>query len=153
MYVVTTSTQSQNIRISNIISDTQVDLSSTVGGNLVFSSQVIKLYYPTSYTKQEKYCAPSAVGVVSSFVSPATIPYNQGTGSKSSFAAYFNTAPKVGQLVSCAVGGSTSVGIKGAMQEDTLITNVSGSSNPYTVTLSKTYIGCLLYTSPSPRDS
>ena len=141
MYVVTTSTQSQNIRISSILSDTQVNLSSTVGGNLVFSSQVIKLYYPTSYTKQEKYCAPSAVGVVSSFVSPAAIPYHQGTGQQNSFAAYFNTAPKVGQLVSCAVGGSTSVGIKGAMQEDTLITNVSGSSNPYTVTLSKNYIG------------
>ena len=143
MYIVldpTEETQAQNIRISNIVSDTQVNLSSTVSYSFT-TAQTIKVYYPTSYTKKEKYCAPSAVGVVSSFESPATIPYHQGTGSQTSFSGYFNQSPKVGQLVSCAVGGSTSVGIKGGMREDTLITNVSGNSNPYTITLSKSYIG------------
>jgi hypothetical protein len=87
MYIVldpTEETQAQNIRISNIVSDTQVNLSSTVSYSFT-TAQTIKVYYPTSYTKKEKYCAPSAVGVVSSFESPATIPYHQGAGSQTSF--------------------------------------------------------------------
>jgi len=140
MYLVldsTIQTQSQNIQISYIVNDTTVNLSST--GSTSFNNQTVKIYYPTSYTKNKKYLAPSMAGHIAS--STGTVPYPQSTNTV--FDAYFNGVPRVGMLISCNVGGSTAAGLDGKLEDDTLISQVASSPSPYTgayrITTSKTF--------------
>ena len=140
MYLVLDSsvqTQSQNIQISYIVNDTTVNLSST--GATTFSNQTVKIYYPTSYTKNKKYLTPSMAGHVAS--STGVIPYPQQLNN--TFDAYFNGIPRVGMLISCNVGGSTASGLDGVLADDTLISTVATSPAPYTgayrITTSKTF--------------
>jgi len=140
MYLVLDSsvqTQSQNIQISYIVNDTTVNLSSTVAST--FSNQTVKIYYPTSYTKNKKYLTPSMAGHIAS--STGVIPYPQSLNN--TFDAYFNGVPRVGMLISCNVGGSTAAGLDGQLADDTLIATVASSPAPYTgayrITTSKTF--------------
>jgi hypothetical protein len=140
MYLVLDSsvqTQSQNIQISYIVNDTTVNLSSTVAST--FSSQTVKIYYPTSYTKNKKYLTPSMAGHIAS--STGVIPYPQQLNN--TFDAYFNGVPRVGMLISCNVGGSTASGLDGVLADDTLVSAVATSPAPFTgayrITTSKTF--------------
>jgi hypothetical protein len=139
MYLVLDSsvqTQSQNIQISYIVNDTTVNLSST--GSTTFNNQTVKIYYPTSYTKNKKYLTPSIAGHIAS--STGVAPYPQQLNNV--FDAYFNDVPRVGMLISCNVGGSTAVGLE-QLADDTVISQVATSPSPYTgayrITTSKTF--------------
>lgn len=140
MYLVFDSSvqaQSENIQISYIVDDTTVNLSST--RPTIFSNQTVKIYYPTSYTKNKKYLTPSIAGHIAS--STGVIPYPQQANNV--FDAFFNDVPRVGMLISCNVGGSTAAGLDGQLADDTVISQVATSPSPYTgayrITTSKTF--------------
>ena len=129
-------TQSQNIQISEIVNDTTISLSSTNLAQLAFVTQTIKLYFPTSYTKNKKFLAPSMAGFITSGITQQ--PFNQAQAN--SFIANFNGIPKVGMLISCSVGGSTATSIAGTMADDTTISGItSNGANSYTITTNKNF--------------
>jgi len=146
MFLVLDSTaqvQAKNIQISYIVNDTTVKLSST--GTTTFANQTVKVYYPTSYTKNKKFLSSSIAGFITSGI--ATAPYNQPLNN--SFSAYFNGIPRVGMLVSCATGGSSSGSLDGSLTDNTVISAVSGSSNPFTITVDKTFENTKLFSGNS----
>ena len=146
--------QSQNIQISEIVNDTTISLSSTNTVQLIFGFQTIKLYFPTSYTKNKKFLAPSMAGFITSGITQQ--PFNQAQAN--SFIANFNGTPKVGMLISCSVGGSTATSIAGTMADNTTISGItSNGSNSYTITTNKNFdagtllAGCsVLLSDPNP---
>ena len=155
MYLVLDSSvqaQTQNIQISYIVNDTTVNLSSTA--STVFASQTVKIYYPTSYTKNKKFLSPSMAGFIVSGL--GVQPFRQTANNK--FSAQFNGTPRVGMLISCAVGGSTATSIKGAMADDTTISAVSDDGGgEFEITTDRTFdagtllSGCsVLLSDPNP---
>tara|TARA_B110001452_G_scaffold94588_1_gene78146 strand:- start:6766 stop:11367 length:4602 start_codon:yes stop_codon:yes gene_type:complete len=155
MYLVLDSSiqaQSQNIQISYIVNDTTVNLSSTA--STVFVNQTVKIYYPTSYTKNKKFLSPSMAGFIMSG-GPAQ-PFSQSTNTI--FSAQFNGTPRVGMLISCAVGGSSATSIGGAMADDTVISAVSDDGGgEFEITTNKAFdegtllSGCsVLLSDPNP---
>lgn len=146
MYIVlsgnnsSSNAQSQNIRISST-GTTTFTIDSTVPYDKTWASQDISIYYPTCYTKSENFTAPSLIGVVSSGnnFEPDDEPKG-GQTSNTEFQIYCNGTPKVGMLLTSSVGGVFSSNQMQGFLDGTTISNVSGTSNPFTITTSRKFV-------------
>ncbi len=106
--------QSQNIRVSQVVSTTELIVQSTVAADLIWSSQDVTIYYPTSKNKATEFLAPSTYGILTSNASAGTNSLAVELATSSSGLA--DIEPKVGWRV-----------ISDRLSENTKITNVSGA--------------------------
>ncbi len=139
--------QSQNIRVSQVVSTTELIVQSTVAADLIWSSQDVTIYYPTSKNKATEFLAPSTYGILTNNVSSgSTGPLNITIPASSTGLA--NIEPKVGWNI-----------ISDTLAEDTEIQTIA--PNPsfpnFQITLSKQSINDsvgrdqYLFAAPNPN--
>jgi len=142
--------QSQNIRVSEVLGSlptTDLIVQSTVAADLIWSSQDVTIYYPTSKNKATEFLAPSTYGMLTNNVSSGTTGPLNITLPVSS-AGLANIEPKVGWNI-----------ISDTLQEDTKIQSIDPSSvfPNLIITLSKASVNNsvgrdqYLFASPNPN--
>ena len=115
--------------IDNVIIESTAD-------NLIWSNKSLEIYYPTSYTRSERFNASSIIGQVvsgSDFFTPQNSninvsgsqlisPGSQATSN--SFFVFATQQPKKGMLVTCLMGGGNNIGVNSMtpLRENTVLT-------------------------------
>ena len=128
--------QSQNIRISSTAT-TNFTVDSTAPADKIWSSQSVDIYYPTSYTKSQDFVAPSLIGVITSgYGFEIDAPDKGGQVFSNSFTIDCNGTPKVGMLITCAVGGTK----KQPIRDGTTIISVVSSGSSFVLTTNRRFI-------------
>jgi len=140
--------QSQNIRVSEVLGSlptTDLIVQSTVAADLIWSSQDVTLYYPTSKNKATEFLAPSTYGMLTNNVSSGATGTLNITMPASS-AGLANIEPKVGWNI-----------ISDTLAEDTTIQTIGGTFPNLQITLSKALINNsvgrdqYLFAAPNPN--
>ena len=142
--------QTQNIRIKALSTTNPFyfEIESTVKSDLVFSGKDIKLYYPTSYTKSERFKEASLVGQITSGTPFYRNPTDNFPGRQSTnyaFTCVCNGKPRKGMLISSAVGGGNSSGVnQGPLNSDVKVASVvvnTSRPNLYDIVVGSTIPG------------